>query len=97
MSLVGVAEVVGAVLERLRTEVANLEEIYKTHQRFFFFPPLEMQSNIFILYAGFQQRQGQKEHLLTSYSLHTAEERRGRRGKKYPVVNLGNCTGKIER
>ena len=52
MSLVGVAEVVGAVLERLRTEVANLEEIFKSHQRFFFFPPLEMQSNIFILYAG---------------------------------------------
>ena len=39
----------------------------------------------------------QKEHLLALYSLHTKEERRGRRGKENPFVYLANFTGKTER
>ena len=62
------------------------------------FPPLEAQSISFILNAGFQQREGQSietERTIVNF-VHLEEERRGRTGKKCPVVNLANCRRKTE-
>ena len=67
----------------------------------FFVPPLETLSNILILNAGFQRREGQRLETESTFvyfvQLVHREERRGKRGKKYPFVNLANCTGKTER
>ena len=46
------------------------------------------------MYAGFQKRERDRG---TLKSLHTEEERRGGRRKKYPSVNLANCSGKTEK
>ena len=63
---------------------------------------METQSNSFLLYAGFQQREGQRietERTFVNFAqlARRGEDRRGRTGKKCPVVNLADCTGKTER
>ena len=64
----------------------------------FLLPPLETESNSFTLNARFQQREGQKIETDRTFVNFVKFAHRGdRRGKKYPFVNLENCTGKTER
>ena len=62
---------------------------------------LDTQRNSFMLYARFQQREGQRietERTFVNFAqlAHRGEDRR-RTGKKWPVVNLADSTGKTER
>ena len=64
-----------------------------------FFSPRETESNSFILFASFQQREGQRIETQISTFVNFVWEKRGRRGKNsknYPFLNLANCTGKTE-